>query len=92
MDASNASSVEPASIIDRLVEAGLLNETPRGDRLQFAYDPVAEFLAARWLSQTDDLQTLLDKLLNEHEQSPVAQAYRELRGAARASDQRFAAK
>ena len=78
MDAANAEDVSPAALIDRLVSAGLLNETRAGDRLQFAYDPVAEYLAARWLATHDELEPLRRQLLAFV--NPVAVAYREIAG------------
>ncbi len=46
MNAANESVVDPASIIEMLVQCGLLNRNQTNRRLQFAYDPVAEHLAA----------------------------------------------
>lgn len=46
MNASNTAAVEPASVIELLVLCGLLNRNKINRRLQFAYDPVAEHLAA----------------------------------------------
>jgi hypothetical protein len=37
--------VDPAALIDMLVQCGLLNRNPINRRLQFGYDPVAEHLA-----------------------------------------------
>jgi hypothetical protein len=51
MNATNDGSVDPAAIIDMLVESGLLNRNRTNRRLQFAYDPVAEQLAARVVTQ-----------------------------------------
>ena len=47
MNAKNSASVDPAAIIEMLVGCGLLNRNKTNRRLQFAYDPVAEHLAAR---------------------------------------------
>jgi hypothetical protein len=46
MNASNSAPVEPAKVIELLVQSGLLNRNRINRRLQFAYDPVAEHLAA----------------------------------------------
>lgn len=46
MNASNTAAVEPAWVIELLVLCGLLNRNKINRRLQFAYDPVAEHLAA----------------------------------------------
>lgn len=48
MDEQNAGKVDPAAVIEILVSSGLLNRNRTNRRLQFAYDPVAEYLAA-WL-------------------------------------------
>jgi WD40 repeat protein len=76
LDAANARAVEPAAIIDRLVACGLLNPAGRGHRLQFAYDPVAELLAAHWLREHPELPTLREGLLGC--ENPVAAAYAEI--------------
>jgi hypothetical protein len=47
VNAKNDKSVDPAAIIEMLVGCGLLNRNRTNRRLQFAYDPVAEQLAAR---------------------------------------------
>jgi hypothetical protein len=47
MSAKNEESVDPARVIEMLIDCGLLNRTRTTRRLQFAYDPVAEHLAAR---------------------------------------------
>jgi hypothetical protein len=51
MNAKNNETVDPATIIEMLVECGLLNRNRTNRRLQFAYDPVAEQLAAHVLVQ-----------------------------------------
>ena len=78
MDAANAEEVSPAALIDRLVSAGLLNETRPDDRLQFAYDPVAEYLAARWLEERAEFESLRLRLLATP--NAVAAAYGEITG------------
>ncbi len=52
MDAANAGAVEPAAIVEIFEESGLLNRNPVNRRLQFAYDPVAEYLAAGYLAES----------------------------------------
>jgi hypothetical protein len=47
MNARNTAPLNPAGIIEMLVDCGLLNRNVTNRRLQFAYDPVAEHLAAR---------------------------------------------
>ncbi|MGH6924086.1 MAG: hypothetical protein ACRED5_10135, partial [Propylenella sp.] len=65
MNAAGNGKVDPAAIIEMLVECGLLNRNFTNGNLQFAYDPVAEHLAARWISQAgnkervDQLRTLV---------------------------------
>ena len=51
MNARNTASIDPAAIIEMLVDCGLLNRNVTNRRLQFAYDPVAEHLAARMAAQ-----------------------------------------
>src|SRR5262249_15636077 len=46
MNAASTTPVEPAKVIELLVQCGLLNRNTINRRLQFAYDPVAEHLAA----------------------------------------------
>ena len=51
MNAKNDESIDPAAVIEMLVDCGLLNRNRTNRRLQFAYDPVAEQLAARVVAQ-----------------------------------------
>jgi hypothetical protein len=51
MNAKNDKPVDPAAIIEMLVVCGLLNRNRINRRLQFAYDPVAEQLAAWRVAQ-----------------------------------------
>ena len=46
MNASSTAPVEPARVIELLIQCGLVNRNKINRRLQFAYDPVAEHLAA----------------------------------------------
>ncbi len=46
MNASSMAPVEPARVIELLIQCGLMNRNKINRRLQFAYDPVAEHLAA----------------------------------------------
>ena len=50
-NARNTGSVNPAAIIEMLVDCALLNRNVTNRRLQFAYDPVAEHLADRIAAQ-----------------------------------------
>lgn len=54
MNAAGATSVTSAVIIDQLESCGLLMRNPVNRRLQFAYDPVAEILAAKWMIDRAD--------------------------------------
>ena len=74
-DRANKEPVEPAAIIDRLVECGLLEITHHGLRLNFAYDPVAEILAAYWLLENPEFHLRADLLSTEN---PVSVAFREI--------------
>jgi WD40 repeat protein len=51
MNSKNNSSIDPAAIIEMLISCGLLNRNRTNRRLQFAYDPVAEKLAAHAATQ-----------------------------------------
>jgi hypothetical protein len=46
MSAERAKKVDPSAVIEMLTTCGLLDENRSNHRLQFAYDPVAEYLAA----------------------------------------------
>ncbi|MBV8336450.1 MAG: hypothetical protein JO358_13610, partial [Alphaproteobacteria bacterium] len=68
MNARNTASVDPAAIIEMLVDCGLLNRNVTNRRLQFAYDPVAEHLAARMAAQAqpgDSAGSLKDRILSQ---------------------------
>jgi hypothetical protein len=47
MNERRNAAIDPAAIIEMLVDCGLLNRNITNRRLRFAYDPVAELLAAR---------------------------------------------
>ena len=68
-------SVSSARIVDVLIDCGLLQrKKPDNEKLQFTYDPVAEHLAAHWISQHDDregFQKLL-RILAENPEYPIA--------------------
>jgi hypothetical protein len=68
MNARNTASVDPAAIIEMQVDCGLLNRNVTNRRLQFAYDPVAEHLAARLAAQGPagiSVAPLRDRILSE---------------------------
>jgi len=46
MDARNASKVDPAAVIEKLVSSGLLQRNPANKRIRFTNDLIAEILAA----------------------------------------------
>ena len=78
MNGANAGDVPPPAVIDHLVASGLLHE-PRIGRVQFTYDPVAEYLAA-WrlaLAPPASIAAIKDRLLAVSD-NPVARAYRDL--------------
>jgi len=76
MNARKDKSADPAAIIEMLVEGGLLNRNRTNRRLQFAYDPVAEHLAA-WKTAQDRaierMSALRDRILSAPE-SAIAHA------------------
>jgi hypothetical protein len=78
MNAKNDKAVDPAVVIEMLVQCGLLNRTNR--RLQFAYDPVGEQLAARIVAQgakDRNLAPLKKRILSEPG-SGIARAMHEI--------------
>jgi len=82
MNARNTASVDPAAIIEMLVDCGLLNRNVTNRRLQFAYDPVAEHLAARTAAQAQPgagLAPLKDRILSEPS-SAIARVMAEIEG------------
>ncbi|WP_235812945.1 hypothetical protein [Roseibium alexandrii] len=54
MDAKREKKVDPLKVIDMLIFSGLLNRNAENMKLQFAYDPVAEYLAATWIAEAKD--------------------------------------
>ncbi|MBF0304149.1 MAG: hypothetical protein HQL41_00670 [Alphaproteobacteria bacterium] len=79
VDARNAPSVEPAAVVEMLVSSGLLERNQVNRRLRFAYDPVAELLAAWRLStaRAASLADLRDRLAADPN-SALAQALDEV--------------
>jgi len=68
MNARNTGPIDPAAVIEMLVDCGLLNRNVTNRRLQFAYDPVAEHLAARLAAQGVpgvDVTPLKERILSE---------------------------
>jgi WD40 repeat protein len=80
MNVKNDKSVDPAAIIEMLVECGLLNRNRTNQRLQFAYDPVAEQLAAHAMVQgkKDARTARLRKRILSDPDSAVAHAMGEI--------------
>ena len=80
MNAKNDKSIDPAAIIEMLVQCGLLNRNRTNRRLQFAYDPVAEQLAARAVAQgPKDVSTAsLKKRILSEPGSAIARAMGEI--------------
>jgi hypothetical protein len=80
MDAKHNKSIDPAAIIEMLVDCGLLNRNRINRRLQFAYDPVAEQLAARAVAlrvKDSSVAQLKKRILSEPD-STIARAIREI--------------
>jgi hypothetical protein len=80
MNARNDKALDPAAVIEILVECGLLNRNKSNRRLQFAYDPVAEHLAAWRTAQGpagDGLTPLRNRILSAPE-SAIARAMAEI--------------
>jgi hypothetical protein len=84
MNARNDKPVDPAAVIEMLVQCGLLNRNRTNRRLQFAYDPVAEQLAARIVAQggKDRGMARLKKRILSEPGSGIAQAMGEIETAA----------
>ena len=80
MNARNDKAVDPAAVIEMPVECGLLNRNKINRRLQFAYDPVAEHLAAWRTAQGaagNGLLTLRKQILSAPD-SAIARAMAEI--------------
>ena len=73
MNAKNNEAVDPTRVVEMLIECGLLNRTQTTRRLQFAYDPVAEHLAARAIAQAEGF-VLLKKRIQSKPDSTIARA------------------
>lgn len=71
----NSCVVSPEAVIERLVTSGLLNRSSNNARLQFAYDPVAEYLAVRRLQLAHGMAGLRESILGSD--NPVARIYYE---------------
>lgn len=67
------------TIVEVLVQSGLIVRGRTMSRLQFAYDPVAEYLAAWWVKESPDgkLNALRERIENS-EKTEVGRAYREI--------------
>jgi hypothetical protein len=82
MDAAPKQPVDPATIIEMLVECGLLNRNRTNRRLRFAYDPVAELLAAYGIAQApprEGVSELKSRILSAPD-SAIAHAMEEIGG------------
>ena len=79
IDEQNASKVDPAAVIEILVSSGLLNHNRTNRRLQFAYDPVAEHLAA-WRVSSARKETVAEikAQIESSPESAVGRAFKEL--------------
>ena len=81
MNAANDNEIDAATIIERLVECGLLNRNQTNRRLQFAYDPVAEHLAAYRVSKLhgrESVKALRARIFLKAPSSALAIAIQEL--------------
>ena len=74
MDAEREQEVEPSQLIHELVRSGVLNRNERNRNLQFAYDPVAEYLAAWRLSLDPDAHQRLRARAKAQSNSELAAA------------------
>jgi hypothetical protein len=82
MNAAPKEPVDPAAIIEMLVECGLLNRNRINRRLRFAYDPVAELLAAYGIAQAparEGVSELKSRILSTPD-SAIAHAMEEIGG------------
>jgi hypothetical protein len=85
MNARNTTSVDPAAVIEMLVDGGLLNRNVTNRRLQFAYDPVAEHLAARMAAQAQPgggVAPLKERILSDPD-SAIARVMAEIENSLR---------
>ena len=81
MNAPNDKEVDSATIIEMLVECGLLNRNQTNRRLQFAYDPVAEHLVAYRVSKlpgNESVQALKARIILKAPLSALACAIQEI--------------
>jgi hypothetical protein len=65
LDSRREQAVNPAAVLDRLIDSGLITRNQINRNLQFAYDPVAEQLYARRAEQaaaTHDIVPLRDRI------------------------------
>ena len=80
MEFRNAAGTEdlaPAKVLEMLIQSGLL--TRGTDRLQFAYDPVAEYLVAWWVGEcaAGSLETLRRRM-ERADGTELGRAYQEI--------------
>jgi WD40 repeat protein len=80
MNVKSDKPVDPAAIIEMLVVCGLLNRNRTNRRLQFAYDPVAEHLAAWRVAQgaAEGVAALKDRILSAPD-SAIGRAMAEIK-------------
>jgi len=85
MNAGNNAPKDPAAIIEMLIDCGLLNRNVTNRRLQFAYDPVAELLAARLAAQAAPgvgVASIKERILSEPD-SAIARIMAEIEASLR---------
>jgi len=84
-DADGVKDVEPAALLQMLVQCGLLTRNLSNRRIQFAYDPVAEHLAAWRIGRAghdDGRLKQLAQRIRAAPDSPVARALAAIEAAA----------
>lgn len=87
MDAQSEAKVEPVAVIEMLVSSGLLKQNLTNRRLQFTYDPVAEYLAA-WRLKNSNVETAVEmrKRIASNPESAIGRALNEMVAGASGED------
>ncbi|WP_170764880.1 hypothetical protein [Ruegeria lacuscaerulensis] len=78
LNVNRSNEVPPSKIIEELLSSGILNRNARNRRIQFAYDPVAEYLAAWRLEKSPAEERILRAIVEDAPTSSVAQALEEI--------------
>jgi WD40 repeat protein len=85
MDAKNEDKVAPVSVVEMLVSSGLLKQNRTNRRLQFAYDPVAEYLAAWRLTLSNSGTAELKERIHLAPDSAIGRALHDIEASRSAS-------